>query len=1546
MSCTNLHLVCPQSLPQGKKCQILCTGTKSCQSVTQLSGDITAVCEAGACSQQLLQYEFSGTPSSCYNPTSVGINLGVTKVWCEAVCVPSPTNVACVSGVGQLCSCETEAPSPCIGPTPAGLLQFVTVTWCKDICIPSPTNVACMPGPGQLCYTACDTAEPTAVPPVPTPVPTAVPTAVPTMQPMTNAPMTDIPTTMQPVTTDTPVVPTPMPTDMPTAAPSTNCRWTSVASTVGDLWCNTFCNLDPFNTICASVNPLLRLCKCETPLPMPAVCTAQSTCTCPLVGSCEFRCDEQNECHHANMVCGQQDCHATCSGKLACHHASIDCTHGSGVCDIDCSGFEACKDLTPVNGKGQQDDGSDDKGLPLCQQATGSANFAPAVHCGSTTEDCNVACGSFHSCLNLDLQCDSTNCNLNCNTKSCSGLEYKCNGKCDTTCDGFEACSGTVFNWKDAKEGSVLECTSLSSCSGATIECPPSGCVIKCTGYKSCQDMTLKCPATLDNGKKCEIQCDGDSSCAGMQGDNLCGDITARCTGFMACPSDLQNYVPTPAPQPACDWVPTTKGSLAKYTAAVCTVLCGNPMTSSICDAADILNLALCTCNEDGSDASPSDATPVDVTAPNDDEAPADQQCTNWRPLPSYVSPFHNVVAYCNSICNADVLSMLCVPSPFQQCECDNSIASCQAKAPCQCPMNNALCGFQCDGFRECYDSSLQCGNGDCNVQCSGGQACEVASIMCTAGSPTCNIVCSGEESCKMLDTVKTTYRQVQTLGKGNGKGNDDSNGNGNGNNGNGNGNGNNGADNGKGNNGVDQGKGKNNNDNGDGNSGDGSSGVDNGKGNNGNNNGNGNGNNGNGNGNGNNGVNNGKGNNGTDNGNGKNNGNNGNHGNGNNGNHGSHDGSDDSDNNDANNNVCNKPTLSATFMPAMHCGATTHDCSIECSGASSCEATPMQCDSDECNLTCSDKNACADVEFKCTGNCEADCTAPDACKNAAFEWSEANDLAILKCTNTHSCEGVTIECPNNNCKVECSGLESCRGLTLKCPAGKQCEIECSGEWSCIDIKKDNICGDVTARCSGYQACDKDLQKYDPNSGGCAHWEAIHGIPGIGLFNGFCDIVCQADPSNPICTPSNVLLGIQLCKCEDQLTPVPHPHHGDGDEPQDDVPVDAAPVPLDSEVPVDPPVDDDTDAPTPAPTPMPTPMPTPEPTPVPTPMPTPMPTAIPPTNQPTYAPPICTRWRTTSINDNTDCSVVCANPATDSVCTGAAGVTQLCECVPCTTFALKSSFVVVPGVTPPDCDALCINVFDETLCLQNCECADTPIPTTVMTLVPRGGGRIINVIRKIFRLKMALLRLLFDIVAFEAALLEALLGLANGVSLHWTCPMSACLFGCPRTEVMKLALGCTSQLVVNGRAVKVLSSDNGTVAEVSFTDAGGQQLDSSLEQQIVNSLTAAKNGSLANFQVEDIQVDEVEVLIENPDYIASPSTNTPSPRSVPTTSSPSTDDDGLAGWEIALVVIFATIFTFLVIGAMYFCAQPLNRVQLVDNNEPISESPSGQSPPM
>eukprot|EP01060_Flectonema_neradi_P022561 TRINITY_DN307_c0_g2_i1.p1 TRINITY_DN307_c0_g2~~TRINITY_DN307_c0_g2_i1.p1 ORF type:complete len:2543 (+),score=478.96 TRINITY_DN307_c0_g2_i1:92-7630(+) len=240
----------------------------------------------------------------------------------------------------------------------------------------------------------------------------------------------------------------------------------------------------------------------------------------------------------------------------------------------------------------------------------------------------------------------------------------------------------------------------------------------------------------------------------------------------------------------------------------------------------------------------------------------------------------------------------------------------------------------------------------------------------------------------------------------------------------------------------------------------------------------------------------------------------------------------------------------------------------------------------------------------------------------------------------------------------------------------------------------------------------------------------------------------------------------------------------------------------------------DTFPPTAVPTAIPTAIPTAVPTAVPTAIPTAVPTAVPtevptavPTAQPTAVPTTTPGvlqcdgvWRLMVTGGTTNCTALCTNPLTNSVCEPGNGVVQLCEC---------NTLTPVPGTT--------------------------------------------NVVKRVFQMTLGIAAALLSKTDFERAVESLLNALAGTVTIYWVCPMTACVNGCPTTQSAKISAGCTPGLSL-ARVFSVLQ-DSGSVVEFGV-DNGATESDT--ETILKNNLNS---NELSAFQPSGLTVSESEVVV-------------------------------------------------------------------------------------
>eukprot|EP01059_Diplonema_ambulator_P035183 TRINITY_DN8194_c0_g5_i3.p1 TRINITY_DN8194_c0_g5~~TRINITY_DN8194_c0_g5_i3.p1 ORF type:complete len:1441 (+),score=381.01 TRINITY_DN8194_c0_g5_i3:40-4323(+) len=369
-------------------------------------------------------------------------------------------------------------------------------------------------------------------------------------------------------------------------------------------WCDSMCTNSATSAICTSA---YSICECQQQLPAYTTCNKNS-CQCT-EKDCRIKCDAYRGCMSLSKSCPSTStsCDLTCSGLESCKNGYTTCS--STICHVTCSGYASCKGIS---------------------YSTGTA-----LSCNSP-QMCQTTCSGVDSCRSVGAKCTSTNnCNVECSgATACYGMVHTCTGgagKSGTvTCSGYKSCYGAHFKWSQCG-ATTVKCTDTSSCQGATFDCPEGhSCLIECDGETSCQDVTLNCPVNLPAGTLCEIKCTGLRSCLGIDKTKVSGSVTASCTGYDACTSDLSGAVPNtcveyetiqanstldcntlctnpatdvvcedpapagviqlcrckiqPTPEPACvKWDPTAYGQSTGTSSATCTQWCSNPLTSSVC---------------------------------------------------------------------------------------------------------------------------------------------------------------------------------------------------------------------------------------------------------------------------------------------------------------------------------------------------------------------------------------------------------------------------------------------------------------------------------------------------------------------------------------------------------------------------------------------------------------------------------------------------------------------------------------------------------------------------------------------------------------------------------------------------------------------------------------------------------------------------------------------------------------------------------------------------------------------------------------------------
>eukprot|EP01084_Bolivina_argentea_P161308 280831_1 len=100
-----------------------------------------------------------------------------------------------------------------------------------------------------------------------------------------------------------------------------------------------------------------------------------------------------------------------------------------------------------------------------------------------------------------------------------------------------------------------------------------------------------------------------------------------------------------------------------------------------------------------------------------------------------------------------------------------------------------------------------------------------------------------------------------------------------------------------------------------------------------------------------------------------------------------------------------------------------SHQCDVNCMNPSACQDATIICPDDAgCNIQCMGSNACHSMTIiggndDNTGNSArltVSCSQSNSCPHATFDGRSAHELSITGCTDSNSCIGITVYCPEN----------------------------------------------------------------------------------------------------------------------------------------------------------------------------------------------------------------------------------------------------------------------------------------------------------------------------------------------------------------------------------------------------------------------------------------------------------------------------------------------------------------------------------------------------
>jgi hypothetical protein len=145
-------------------------------------------------------------------------------------------------------------------------------------------------------------------------------------------------------------------------------------------------------------------------------------------------------------------------------------------------------------------------------------------------------------------------------------------------------------------------------------------------------------------------------------------------------------------------------------------------------------------------------------------------------------------------------------------------------------------------------------------------------------------------------------------------------------------------------------------------------------------------------------------------------------------------------------------------FAPTPLCDTNTMTCVYTCDATSCDDGVSLTCPMGyHCILQCNEVTACKGesdkpIKVSCSGDCEIQCIADDACKYAL------------------------VECTGARCSITCQGDDACRYEGVHCDAAACAGILCDGPCACEG-------GDGV--CCNDQPCDSAICTATQGSGTC-----------------------------------------------------------------------------------------------------------------------------------------------------------------------------------------------------------------------------------------------------------------------------------------------------------------------------------------------------------------------------------------------------------------------------------------------------------------------------
>ena len=263
------------------------------------------------------------------------------------------------------------------------------------------------------------------------------------------------------------------------------------------------------------------------------VCNNGAACICTQNPCDIFKCDTVQSCQATVLGCDSTRCHMDCTGVQSCQASHLQCI--SDTCQIRCTQSGSCQLMKKYDQAGV-----------LTTHDLDSEGKSYGMWMAAKADEGKLICDGVHSCQNSQVGCASDSCETHCNgLQACQLSSFTATSSSEgalARCTNKESCKKAEFQYKFTNGDVKLQCDNEGSCMDATVRCPDNhNCVVECNGAGSCKAMKLECPHSLPAGKKCEIKCVGNNACEGIGETQATGKVCSTCDANAGCTTYLSS---------------------------------------------------------------------------------------------------------------------------------------------------------------------------------------------------------------------------------------------------------------------------------------------------------------------------------------------------------------------------------------------------------------------------------------------------------------------------------------------------------------------------------------------------------------------------------------------------------------------------------------------------------------------------------------------------------------------------------------------------------------------------------------------------------------------------------------------------------------------------------------------------------------------------------------------------------------------------------------------------------------------------------------------